>query len=91
MNSSLIINASETAEVNTTNFTLEYIQNVNLSNKNNEKDISEIIPFILMGAFIISVFIVAFVVLYKDNKHQNIYIESVKSRKRGDVVEWVIS
>ena len=90
MNSSLIINASVTALVNVTNFTLDSIQNVSISNKDNERDISELVPFILMGAFIVCVFIAVCILCYKDSKHQTMYLEAVRSRKYGDVVEWQV-
>jgi hypothetical protein len=91
MNSSLIMNSS--ASMNSSNSTFTSTLNNSLLNntysEQDEKDIVEILPFIIMGAFLICVFIGLCIVWYKDSKHQINYVNTVKARKIGEVVQWV--
>jgi hypothetical protein len=74
--------------------TFENTPNISYSNFTNsidlqtdkEKNILQLLPFILLGSFVIIVLIIAIIVCIKDNKHQGSYIAAVKSRKRGETI-----
>jgi hypothetical protein len=85
-----------TNATNATNYT-NYIDYANATNATNatdytpidDKDISEIIPFILLGAIVVFGIVVSIIMCRRENKHQTNYAAAVSARKRGDKVEWV--
>jgi hypothetical protein len=54
----------------------------------NEKNILQLLPFILLGSFLIIVLLIVIVLCIKGDKYQKQYVEAVKSRKRGEPVIW---
>jgi hypothetical protein len=85
-----------TNATNATNYT-NYIDYANATNATNatdytpidDKDISEIIPFILLCAIVVFGIVVSIIMCRRENKHQTNYAAAVSARKRGDKVEWV--
>jgi hypothetical protein len=54
-----------------------------------DKDVSNLIPYILIGAIVVCGIIGIISMCCRETKHQTNYVKAVKARKRGDKVEWL--
>jgi hypothetical protein len=90
-NATNYVNATNATDyVNATNAT-DYVNVTNATDYTpiDDKDISEIIPFILLCAIVVFGIVVSIIMCRRENKHQTNYAAAVSARKRGDKVEWV--